>query len=77
MTGAGATPTGSVSFYDGKTLLKSVQLNANGVAVFTTSGLTGGNHSITAVYTGDANYVSGVSLPLLQHVEIHIGNRLV
>lgn len=49
------TPTGTVSFYDGTTLLGSVPLNG-GAATYTTSALAAGNHTITATYTGDSNF---------------------
>jgi hypothetical protein len=49
------TPTGNVSFYDGSALLSSSALN-NGVANYSTSGLATGTHSLTAVYSGDANF---------------------
>ncbi len=44
------SPTGSVSFYDGLTLLGTVALNSNGVATFSTSALTVADHTIRAVY---------------------------
>ena len=40
----------SVSFYDGSTSLGSATTNSNGVATYTTSSLTIGSHSCTAVY---------------------------
>ena len=40
----------SVTFYDGSTSLGSATTNSNGVATYTTSSLTGGSHSCTAVY---------------------------
>ncbi|WP_263416406.1 Ig-like domain repeat protein [Terriglobus albidus] len=49
---------GSVSFYDGSTLLATVAVDSNGQAAYTTSNLTSGGHTITATYTG-ANYASG------------------
>ena len=49
------TPTGSVSFYDGESLLGNVPLNA-GVATYSTSNLAAATHSITAIYSGDNNY---------------------
>jgi hypothetical protein len=55
--GSGA-PTGSVSFYDGSSLLgrKDLQiLNGVAQATLTSSALNVGNHTITAVYGGDAN----------------------
>jgi fibronectin type 3 domain-containing protein len=53
--------TGSVSFYDGSTLLGSIPVNASGTATFSTSSLTAGKHTITATYAGGANYASGSS----------------
>jgi Bacterial Ig-like domain (group 3)/FG-GAP-like repeat len=54
MTGRPA-PTGSVSFYDGATLLATSQVKG-GSATFSANGLAVGAHSITATYTGDANF---------------------
>ncbi len=53
--------TGSVSFYDGTKLLGSVPVNSSGQATFSTAGLAAGKHTITATYTGGANYASGSS----------------
>jgi len=50
------TPTGSIAFTDGGTLLASPTLNSLGVATYTTVTLSGGSHSLAAVYEGDANY---------------------
>jgi len=50
--GGGLMPDGTVSFLDGAITLFTGQLNA-GVITFTTSALTNGLHSITAVYSGD------------------------
>jgi hypothetical protein len=52
------TPTGSVTFMaDGTTITGSpVTLNSSGGATITTSTLTAGSHSITAVYSGDTNF---------------------
>jgi len=55
-----STPTGTVDFYDGTTLLGSGTL-ASGIATFATSTLTSGAHSITAVYAGDSNFLSVTS----------------
>jgi hypothetical protein len=52
------TPTGTVKFYDGTTLLSSFTLSGtSGVATYSAAALAVGSHSITAVYSGDANYV--------------------
>jgi streptogramin lyase len=56
--GAG-TPTGTVTFTDGKVILGTVTLGAGGQATFTTSFSVTGSHTITAVYNGDTNFVAG------------------
>lgn len=53
-----AAPTGSVTFYDGVTALGSATPNASGTATLATSSLSGGAHTITASYAGDANYAA-------------------
>jgi Bacterial Ig-like domain (group 3) len=52
--GGTSVPTGTVTFKDGVTTLGSMTLNGTGVAVYTTSTLAVGSHSITAVYAGDS-----------------------
>ncbi len=59
----GASPTGSVVFYDGSTLLQSVALVST-QAILTTSTLAAGTHSITARYTGDTENLPSVSAPV-------------
>jgi hypothetical protein len=49
------TPSGTVSFYDGTTLLGTSSLSA-GSATFSAASLATGAHSITAVYSGDSNF---------------------
>jgi hypothetical protein len=69
--GAG-TPTGTVTFKDGNTVLGTASLQVvNGVvqAIFTTSSLTKGKHTITAVYSGDADFLSSTSASLTQTVQ--------
>ena len=52
------TPTGTVQFKDnGNNLGVPVTLNGGGMAQFTTSSLTIGNHGITANYSGDSNFL--------------------
>ena len=51
------TPTGTVSFYDGSTLLNSATMTA-GVATYSTTTLSSGSHTITAVYSGDTNFTA-------------------
>lgn len=57
VTGAGASPTGTVSFYDGGTLIDTAPIS--GLASIASSNLSVGSHAITAVYNGDANYNAG------------------
>ena len=64
------TPTGTVIFKDGATVLGMATLNVNGDATFTTTGLSAGNHTITAVYDGDANDSSSTSQALQQTVNL-------
>jgi len=58
-------PTGTVSFYDGGTLLGAVALSG-GTATYSTSALATGTHSITAVYSGDGNFNPQTSSTILQ-----------
>jgi hypothetical protein len=55
------TPTGTVTFNDGAAQLGTGTLNSSGSAIFSTSGLAVGSHSVTAVYSGDANFSSSAS----------------
>ncbi len=59
------TPTGIVSFFDGSTLIGTVDINATtGQAIGYTSGLPSGTQSITAVYNGTTGYSDSTSSPL-------------
>jgi hypothetical protein len=59
----GSTPDGgTVQFKDGIANLGSpISIDVNGVAVYSTSSLSSGTHSITAVYSGTSNYESSTS----------------
>jgi hypothetical protein len=61
------TPTGTVNFFDGTTNIGSSSLNGSGVATLMTSTLAVGTHSITAAYSGDANFTTSTS-PAVQQV---------
>jgi Bacterial Ig-like domain (group 3) len=61
------TPTGTVSFYDGGTLLGTAQA-IGGKASLTTSGLKAGSHSIQAVYGGSGGYNPATGAVILQAV---------
>jgi hypothetical protein len=54
------TPTGTVTFSDGANSLGTATLSG-GTATFSTSSLTVGSHSITAAYSGDANFAASTS----------------
>ena len=66
--GAG-TPTGTVQFKDGASLLGApVPVTAGGTAAMTVSNLGGGPHPITAVYSGDVRFNGSTSAALTQNV---------
>jgi hypothetical protein len=67
-TTATGNPTGTVTFKDGATTLGSAMLNGSAVATFSASFTSVGNHSITAVYAGDSNFVTSTSAALTQTV---------
>ena len=67
-TPAGSAPmTGTVAFYDGNTYLGTAPLIAtgdpSGTSSLSSSSLSVGDHIITAVYSGDANYSTATSRP--------------
>jgi len=64
--GAGS-PTGTVTFKDGAAAIGTGTVNA-GVASFSTSALGAGSHTITASYSGDANFAPSASTGLAQVV---------
>ena len=55
------TPTGSVSFLDGTTVIGSAALSAQGTATFSTTSLSAGAHALSAQYGGDTTYASSTS----------------
>jgi Bacterial Ig-like domain (group 3) len=62
-----ASATGSVQFFDSKTLLGAITLSG-GNATLTVSSLALGAHSVTAVYSGDGNFATSTSQPVVQTV---------
>ena len=69
VSGAGVMPaTGSVTFMDGAATLVIRPLSGS-TATYSTSSLTAGSHTITAVYAGDANYVTSTQTPVVQIVD--------
>jgi hypothetical protein len=63
----GGPATGTVTFKDGTKVLGTATVT-NGVAVFKTSSLSLGNHSITAVYGGSSNFVGSTSTTVTETV---------
>ena len=61
------TITGTVNFLDGATTIGSGTITA-GVATYSTTTLTQGPHTITAVYVGDTNYATSTSTAITQTV---------
>src|SRR5207249_26237 len=59
----GSDNGGTVTFMDGSTALNpgGAPLDSQGIATFSTSALSAGTHSITAVYSGDTNYTTSTS----------------
>ena len=74
--GGGATPTGTVEFYEGSTLVGTGTLTAapsGGVAFLSTTTLTAGIHLFSAKYLGDAMSAPSTTSPIL--VTIYAGAR--
>ena len=67
-TVAGSTPTGSVVFYDGLTVLGTVALNGSAQASLSTSTLAAGVHDIAAWYFGNGSNAPSASATLTQTV---------
>jgi hypothetical protein len=68
-SGLPGTPTGTVSFFDGTNQVGSSSLSGGGFATLSISTLSGGTHSLTASYSGDANFAVSTSSVLSQAVE--------
>src|SRR5580658_7736185 len=69
------TPTGSVTFMDGSTVLGTVALNSSGVATLTVSFTTAGTHPITASYPG-AGYFQAANSAVVNEVVQTLGTTL-
>lgn len=68
VSGAGPTPTGTVTFYDGAAVMCSGVTVAVGQAICTYDALSTGSRSITATYSGDGNYGGSTSANYSQSV---------
>ena len=60
-SGNKTVPTGTISFYNGSTLLGNEVLGATGQAVFSISSLPSGTYNVTAAYAGDGNFNASAS----------------
>src|SRR3989441_933927 len=60
--------SGTVTFYDGTTILGTGSLNSSGQVTFSTSTFPAGPHSITASYNGNTNFPISSSTALTQTV---------
>ena len=67
VSGSSGTPTGTVVFRDGLTVLGSAPL-ISGTATYSTSALSAGSHPITASYSGDSTYSISLSNVIVQLV---------
>ena len=73
MTSDSATPTGVVTFTDNGSSIGTASLDSSSVATLTTSSLAKGSLAMSAVYGGDANYLS--SAPGMLH-QLVLANTL-
>jgi len=63
-------PTGSVTFLDGTNPLATVSLSSQGTALWSSSTLVAGTHSVTAAYSGDSQNAPSTSAILAQAINI-------
>jgi hypothetical protein len=71
------TVTGSLAFYDGSTLLGTFPVGVEGVvasATFTAPDLSPGMHTLTAVYSGDADHAGSTSPAVVVTVAMSAGS---
>ncbi len=54
-------PSGTVTFYDGTSILGTAAVTSQATASLTTAALAVGTHAITAKYSGDASYAGSTS----------------
>jgi hypothetical protein len=67
--GAGSgTPTGSVTFWLGSTQLGTASLSSSGVAILSHTFTATGKYKITAVYSGDGNFLTSTSSVLTETI---------
>jgi hypothetical protein len=64
LSSSAGTPTGSVAFMDGTSLLADVPIGSGGTATLTTTSLAPGAHSLTVVYPGNSSFKAGAAGPI-------------
>jgi len=57
-------PGGQVTLIDGATSVQTASLNASGDASFSPSTLSSGSHTLTAAYSGNADFLAAASMPV-------------
>lgn len=62
------TPSGTVTFKDGPNVIGISGLEATGIVTVVTKALKIGNHTISAIYSGDSNFSGGSSASIEQSV---------
>lgn len=70
LTGAGVTPTGTLSLTDGATTLSSQTAAANGRFSFSTSSLGLGTHTLSVVYSGDSDNSAATSATISVTIQL-------
>ena len=60
----GGSPSGTVTFKSGTTVIGSPVAVSGGTAVLITTALPGGTQNLTAVYSGDTNFTTSTSAPI-------------
>ncbi len=61
--------TGMVAFKEGSATLGTATLDGTGAAGFSTTAFPPGQHTVTAVYAGDANYAGSTSAAVVETVQ--------
>jgi len=67
-TSSSPNVSGLITFQDSGTVLGSVGVNSQGTATLTTSTLSFGTHSISAIYGGDTNHAGSTSVVVAQQI---------
>ncbi|WP_158943759.1 MBG domain-containing protein [Granulicella sp. S190] len=62
VTSTNGTPSGSVTFSDGATVLGTATLNSSGIATFSTTTLTSGTHTITATFQASTSFTTSSAM---------------